>query len=108
MRRTFAQNGSERLRTIYKDMRCNIARNGSERVRTIYKRCFKDIVQNGSERFRAIYKQNLCIVQSGSERFRTIFAACSIYSSERYRTVPNYLCTGTIWNYLELIGTKQV
>ena len=89
MRRTSAQNGSERLRTMCKNMRCNIARNGSERFRTIYKRCFKDIVQNGSERFRA-NKQNLCIVQNGSERFRTKFAACSMYRSERFRTVPTY------------------
>ena len=48
------------------------------------------VVQNGSERFRTIYKvSGLYIVQNDSERLRTIYKLGLIYSSERFRTVPN-------------------
>ena len=50
-------------------------------------------VQNGSERFRTIHQEQR---QYSSERFRTVpnysSKAASKYSSERFRTVPDYIC----------------
>ena len=53
--------------------------------------CYIGFFIYSSERFRTIYKQQLYIVPNGSERFRTIYKNHLIYSSERFRAVPNYI-----------------